>query len=574
MSRRPGEPLRPRDSGYGSVSRGGGLPLGPLALGGGGALLLAILLFVLVLKGCGSGASAADTDCTRKQPSPPSGYAYASRYCVTTNTKLLDGKHQIQSIALTDRTGGRGLTLFGYDAGKWSPISPVAIDASGASASVNVPVPKAFAVLKRASGGIAVLGALPKGLQPSADAAGVITELVPQLYVPAATGAITGGPAAPTANAGYGTIPSISEPANNPDAAQAVATILADPNKISAHVTAIGAEADKGNYDGIEIDYPAIDSALKGGFTQFIQALATRLHQSKRQLIVRMPLPRQEGANWNTFAYDWSAIGKTADLLVMAVERDQSVYRSRVQAAIEYLKGQVDTKKLVLEISPLAEDRSDQGVVTTLSTAQALAIAGQTTVRDPQNVFVNQDIQVAAEFINRESGSGPVWTPQGVVSFNYTNGAEQHTVWIENVFSAGYKLELAQLYHLGGVAVDNSSADPTLANIWPAVQQFIATGAPSLQQPNPQSLKPEWLVDGKALPDAGNRAVITWHTPSAPGPHDLAVIVSDGTLRVSTTTRVVVKAGTPPPGAGGTPLPGATNPARAPTARATPTSSR
>jgi hypothetical protein len=574
MSRRPGEPLRPRDGSYGSMGRGG-LPrrAGPLALVAG-ALLIAILLFVLVLKSCGGGAKASAADCTRKAPAPPTGYAYASRYCVTTNTKTLNQTATISGIPLTDTSASRGLTLFAYDAGKWTPITPVAVVPGTSSVSVNATVPKAFAVLKRASGGIAVLGAVAKGVQPSADAAGVITELMPQVYAPAADGSITGGPATVSSGAGYGTIPSVSEPANNPDAAQAVATILADPNKISAHVNAIGAEADKGNYDGIEIDYPAIDSALKGGFTQFIQALATRLHQSKRQLIVRMPLPRQEGSNWNTFAYDWSTIGKSADLLVMAVERDQSVYRSRVQAAIDYLKGQVDTKKLVLEISPLAENRSDQGVVTTLSTAQALAIAGQTTVRDPQNVYVNQDVQVAAEFINRESGSGPVWTPQGIVSFNYTNGAEQHTVWIENVFSASYKLELAQLFHLGGVAVDNSSADPTLANIWPAVQQFVATGVPTLQQPNPQALKPDWLLDGKALPDAGNRAVITWHTPTTPGPHDLTVIVSDGTMRVATTTRVVVKAGTPPPGAGGTPLPGATSPVRAPTVRPTPTSSR
>jgi hypothetical protein len=556
----------------------GGLPqgIGPIALGGGAALIVIIILVLLISKACGGTASAQGVDCSRKPPAPPSGYQYASKYCVTTDSTLLDGKHQLQGVPLSDRTATRGMTLFAYNAGKWTPLTPVALDASGTSVSASVPVPKAFAVLRRASGGIVVLGAVPKGQQPSSEAAGVLTDVVPQVYVPAADGSISGGPLAPTSGAGYGTIASVSEPANNADAAQAVATILGDPNKITSHVNAIVAQVAKDNDDGVEIDYPAIDSALKSNFTQFIQALSTQLHQAKKQLVVRMPLPRQEGNNWNTFAYDWATIGKSADLLVMAVEHDQSVYRQRVPSAVQYLTQQVDAKKLLLEISPYAEDRSDQGVVTTLSTASALAIAGQITVRDPQNVYVNQDVQVAAENINRESGSGPTWTPQGVVSFNYSKGAEQHTVWLENVYSAGYKLEIAQLYHLGGVAVDNATADPTLADIWPAVQQFAATGAPPLAQPNPQTLKPEWQADGKAIPDAANRAVITWHTPSAPGPHDLSVTVSEGTMRVTSTTRVVVKAGTPPAGIGGTPLPGATNPARASsaTATATATSSR
>lgn len=565
MARRAGEPLQPRDRRYGQLNGGRGLPrgVGPLVLGAGGAVIVILLLVLLLSKACGGSAQAKDVDCSRKPPAPPPGYQYASKYCVTTNTNLLGKQGQLQNVPLTDRSATRGLTLFGYDKGTWTPLAPVQPTQSGGAVTVTVPVPKAFAVLRRTTGGLTVVGAVPRGQQPSAEAAGVITDLAPQAYTPAADGSISGGPVTPAGNGGYRVVPAVVEPQGNADAAQAVATILSDPNKIAAHVNAIVAEINRNNDDGVEIDYPAIDAALKNGFTQFIQALATRLHQSNRLLYVRMPLPRKEGTNWNTFAYDWAAIGKSADLLIMAVERDQAIYRTRVPDAIDYLRTQVDPKKLALEISPYAEDRSDQGTITTLSTAQALVIAGQITVRDPQNVYVNQDVQVAAENINREAGSGPQWTPQGVVAFNYTKGTEQHTVWLENRFSAGYKLEIAQLYHLGGIAVDNATGDPTLADIWPAVQQFVATGAPLLEQPNPQTLRPEWVADGKPIPDAGNRAVITWHTPSTPGMHELGVIVSEGTMRVQTSLRVTVKAGSPPPGVGGTPVPTGTNPARA-----------
>lgn len=565
-----------RGRGYGNVGGGPRLPEGSGGLVAGAvvAIVVVAVLVVLLSKACSGGASSsALVDCSKKAPAPPAGFAYASKYCLT-GSKLAGKQDSVTGVPLTDRSSTHGLTLYGYSGGTWTPIAPVQVSADGSTGDVTtlVLMPKAFAVLKRSAGGMAVLGTVPKGQQPSTEAAQVLSALTPAVYSPAADGSISGGPATVQPNAGYGTIPVVAFAPTDANGSQAVATILADPAKITAHVNAIMAEVTKNNYDGIEIDYPTVDSGLKSGYSQLIQALGTQLHNQKKQLIVRAPLPRKEGSNWNVFAYDWPALAKSADLLVMAAERDQSIYRTRVPDAVRYLAGQVDPKKLVLEVSPYAEDRSDQGVVTTLSTAAALAIAGQITVRDPQNVYVNTDVPVAADNINRETGSGPQWTPQGVVSFNYTKGAEQHTVWLENRYSAGYKLEIAQLFHLGGIAVDNATGDPTLADIWPAVAQYVSTGAPTLEQPNPQTLKPEWLADGKPIADAGNRAAITWHTPSSSGQHELELIVSEGTMRVQTATKVNVKAGTPPPGSGVSPVPSATGPARgAPTVRATPT---
>ncbi|HZQ37360.1 MAG TPA: hypothetical protein VFD32_15625, partial [Dehalococcoidia bacterium] len=141
--------------------------------------------------------------------------------------------------------------------------------------------------------------------------------------------------------------------------------------------------------------------------------------------------------------------------------------------------------------------------------------------------------------------------------FSYKAQDGQRTVWIENIYSVGFKLEIVEVYHLGGVAVDDASANPAVANIWPAIQQYQSAGAPLLEQPNPQTLRPSWLVDGKPLADAGNRAAITWTAPDTPGPHTLSVIVSDGTMRVMDSTAVDVRAGTPgaAPGGSATPAP-------------------
>jgi hypothetical protein len=351
---------------------------------------------------------------------------------------------------------------------------------------------------------------------------------------------------------------------------------LQDQAKQSAHVDRIAAAVEQSGYDGIEIDYPAVDSALKSNFTSFVQALATRLHQSKKKLIVRAPLPRREGNAWNVLAYDWGQLGRNADFLVMVAEKDQSIYRTRVPEAVKYLVSQVpDSKRLILEVTPLSEMKNEQGQVSTISTLDALSIAGQINVRDADQIYGGSDVTVSADNINRESGSGPDWTPQGVVTFQYRADDGQRSVWIENQFSVGYKLEIIQLDKLGGVAVDDASANGANADVWPAIAQFQSTGSPLLERPNPQSLRPTWLADGRPIPDAGSRAQITWHAPLDPGRHTLAVIVSEGTIRVQNATPVAVLQGTPPagatPSARSSPTPA---PARSSATRAAPSTTR
>lgn len=556
MTRRPAGPLLPRGERSGGARGfgGGNLPL--LAVGGGAVVLLAVLIF-LVAGRCSS-ARAADPDCTKKAPAPPQGYAYASKYCVS--TKLV-GQPVDLKVPLSDRSASRGLSVFSYDGGKWNRLAAAQVIENGSLAenATAIKLPKTYAVLRRAGGDFQILGELPPGAFASADAGRLVSAIVPATYTPAADGSISGGPLALPQGANYPVSPAIS--AQSGAEAQAVNAILGDETRRTTHIDRIAAEADKGGYDSIVIDYAVVDTGLKANFTTFVQALATKLHAGKHRLVVRLPLPRRDGSNWNVGAYDWTALGKAADSLVMAVERDQSIYRTRVPEAVKYLTSQVEPRKLVLEITPLAEERSEQGTVRSLTTAEALSIAGQITVRDRDKVVTGADVTVSADNINRENGSGPQWTAQGVVSFSYRAAEDQRTVWIENVYSVGYKLEIVQLYKLGGVAVDNASADPRITNIWSAIEQYQAAGAPVLQAPNPQTLRPQWLADGKPIPDAGTRAVITWRAPSDPGKHTLAVIVSDGTLRVTNSTDVDVRAGTPGTG-GGTPGPSGTPGAR------------
>jgi hypothetical protein len=519
----------------------------PVLLAGGGAVLVLAIVVFLVAGQCGH--KALDPDCTRSAPQAPAGYAYASRYCVS--SKDVGQRVDLQVPLTGDRSPAsvRGLTIFSFDSGKWTRISAAQASADGTTAknATAIQLPKTFAVFRRADTGFQVLGSVPKGAAVSPDAARIISEAVPVVYVPAPDGSVSGGPAAVTAGAGYGVLPAIA--AESGTEAQSLNAILADGSRSGAHADAIVAEVNKGGFDGIELDYIAVDAGLRANFTSFVQSLATKLHASNRRLVLRLPLPRKgsDDKYSNTGAYDWTALGKAADQLIIAAERDQSIYRSRVPYAVRFTTTQVDPRKLILEVSPLSEERNSQGTVRTLSTAEALSLASQITLRATDSVVTSADVTLSADNINLANSSGAQWSASAAaLTFSYkASDADSRTVWIENVFSVGYKLELAQFYRLGGVSVDNASADPTLTNIWPAIEQFQAAGAPLLAQPNPQVLRPQWQADGSPLTDVGNKATITWHTPDAPGRHTVGVIVSDGTMRVLNTTDIDVRAAAP-----------------------------
>ena len=552
MDRRPNGPM----SGW-STRRGAGRPSGLTGRAlviAAGVVVVVLVLIVLVVSRCG-GSKAQAADCSGKLPAPPSGFVYASKYCVT----LLDaGKRGSLTVPLTDKSTTRGLSLYQYQSGQWQRVAPVQAspDALFATSTVTIDIPKAFAILRRSSGDLQVLGTIPRGVLAGPDASQLMTAAVPANYSPAPDGSVSSVPTMIPPGAAYQIIPAIS--AEGGADAQAVTAILGDDTRRSVHVERIAAEADRSGFDGIEVDYPALNPTQRDSFTVFVQALGTKLHTSKRKLVLRLPLPRHDGNTWDTGAYNWPELAKAVDYFVIAAEPDQSIYRTRVPDALKYLSGQVgDSHKLILEVTPSSEDKSEQGQLRTLSTVEALSIAGQITVRDRDKVVVNSDATISADNINHEGGSGVQWTPQAVNAFTYSSGQDQHTVWIENVFSVGFKLEIAQAYGLGGVSVADAAADPNLTNIWPAIEQYENAGSLTLQQPNPLALRPQWLLDDKPLQDAGDRAVITWHTPNQPGRHTLTLIVSDGTLRVANSTDITVLASAPGITPGRTATPGA-----------------
>jgi hypothetical protein len=138
------------------------------------------------------------------------------------------------------------------------------------------------------------------------------------------------------------------------------------------------------------------------------------------------------------------------------------------------------------------------------------------------------------------------------VSFSYGQESASTTVYLENGFSAAFKLELVQAFRLGGVAIADASGGTDVANVWPAVRSLVEAGAPLLLRPNGEALIPIWLAPDGGDIDAGNGAAL-WR-PEDVGQYTIELIVSDGVLRFGRRLSLAVtEAPTPTPAAEETP---------------------
>jgi hypothetical protein len=148
---------------------------------------------------------------------------------------------------------------------------------------------------------------------------------------------------------------------------------------------------------------------------------------------------------------------------------------------------------------------------------------------------------VAVNLAQSEGATDLRWSDDAAaLSFSYGE-PDKKTVYIENVFSVGFKLELVQAYALGGVSVSDGSAGTDVANVWPALNQLVESGTVTLVRPNGDSLVPRWEApDGGDLDAAAGTGII-WRAGEA-GSYLLRMLISDGEKRFGREMTIEVRA--------------------------------
>jgi spore germination protein YaaH len=136
-----------------------------------------------------------------------------------------------------------------------------------------------------------------------------------------------------------------------------VPTILRNPNLRSRHVARIVDEVLTYNYDGIDIDYEALDSSLREPYTAFIVELADSLHAQSKLLTIAVHAKACDYCGLGGYQ-DWPALGQVVDRLrIMTYDYHwrgggpgpvAPVYW--VSQVAEYAKTVVDPAKVVIGV--------------------------------------------------------------------------------------------------------------------------------------------------------------------------------------------------------------------------------
>ena len=253
---------------------------------------------------------------------------------------------------------------------------------------------------------------------------------------------------------------------------------------------------------------------------------------------------------------------------------DPSVYYEQLEGVLEAQQAAgLEFGSISLVLNRMSHLRDSDGV-SLLDRYQALGRAAELEAGADAGVIVGDLVSLTATNAAVElGGSGLRWEQNAqAVSFSFVERSGPRTVWIENNFSLGFRLDLVRRFELGGIVVASAQTSPALPDVWDAVSGFLDTGSAQLQLPYGPYLNPCWqATDGVIEGEAGNCwavgsaavGVATWRAPGGPGVYEVGLVVSDGEIFVG--RRLALRVTETPEAPAPTPTPTST-----PTATATP----
>ncbi|OGY18623.1 MAG: hypothetical protein A3F04_01255 [Candidatus Chisholmbacteria bacterium RIFCSPHIGHO2_12_FULL_49_9] len=247
---------------------------------------------------------------------------------------------------------------------------------------------------------------------------------------------------------------------DDPDAgwdSSRVEAVLEDPVRRTFLIGQISEKLSELGFDGVSIDYEAVDGGQRGPFSLFIKELSGVLHKENKYVGVALHPKTGEKADERYRFQDWRAIGQYADYLYIMAYGEHWDGGSPgpiasmpwVERISDYaIRARVPRKKVFLGI-PLYGYDWEKG-----SNEEALGL----TYTDVQRIL--------GEYRVKEQWDPEAQTPY----FIYENDGQTHEVWFENAKSVEAKVSLADRLGFGGVTFWRlGGEDP---EVWEKLGQF------------------------------------------------------------------------------------------------------
>jgi spore germination protein YaaH len=193
----------------------------------------------------------------------------------------------------------------------------------------------------------------------------------------------------------------------------------------------------KNGFDGVNIDLEGVPAGDRDNYSALLAELKDLFRTNGYLLTVSIPAKTSDnpGNDWN-WAYDYRTIGKTADLITLMTYDehwpggDPGPIASLpwVQQVLDYAVQVMPKEKILMGIAAYGYDWSNAGT---------------------QTVLWNKADSLAARY------GGAKWDNQSSTPYfvYYDWQGNKHEVWFENKYSLRMKLDLANSYNIGGIAL-------------------------------------------------------------------------------------------------------------------------
>jgi hypothetical protein len=325
-------------------------------------------------------------------------------------------------------------------------------------------------------------------------------------------------------------------------------------------------------YTGIVIDYREVPPNLRDAYSAFLRDLADLLHGQGRTLTVVLPFPAD---TINTGAYDWLAIGRVADEVVVLGPLDPLAYvpDGPVDQALDWAATQVSRGNLALGLEALSVEDQGDGVFAPIGITDALSYLGDVALDPSGPVGPGQTVTVRLNGVPAVFGMDET-SQTAYVRYLDADGNPLRTMWITGPDALYFRVERAIAHQLGGLMVRNL--------MLPGVVSGLDTALLAYRLDQPLMAAPDSGFEWAVL--AGDSVVA--QAPATGEPFTFQVGDIEGTLAVEarvagrTVSRATIQIAAPEPmptvAPTATPLPTATpeptlEPTLTPTLAAVPT---
>jgi spore germination protein YaaH len=218
-----------------------------------------------------------------------------------------------------------------------------------------------------------------------------------------------------------------------------VATLLAEEETRTAHVSEVVALVERMGYEGVEIDYEALPVEARDDFAAFIEALAEALHARSKLLSIVVHPKTDDNGTWDgPRAQDWPRLGAAVDeFKVMAYGYHWSTSSPGPIAPLDWIGDVLAYAEQTVPLGKVWIGLPFYGY-------DWVAQRGEGLVWATADALMRQHQAIA----RRDPSSGELY-------FSYTIGEEQHDVYVPDARAIALKVQRVRRTHpeIAGIAI-------------------------------------------------------------------------------------------------------------------------